>query len=491
MRARIALRGPVTWGREPQDGWSGRLVRQVAVLMLVNVMVDTVIGAPLLVLPQMLDHFGTDQAAWLNASAMLAGAMWAPLLGKSADMHGARRVLVLALAMCGAGAVVCLLAPNIWVFIAGRLLQGAAVTAMFLTVALIRRICAPRVAMTAVGVVTSGSALLGVVSPFFFQVLAARYGFRSVFVVSALLAVVAAWCVRALIPESPVRTGGRLDVVGAVLLGGGLAAVLSYVSLGAEFGWVAPGPLALLCLGVAVLARWAVLARRVPEPVVDIRSITRPLALTLLVVVLSTGAYQSMLQLLSLVAQVSPDDHLGYGLGARGGLGLLFALPSAGIMAGGTLAGWLAARVGPAWPLAGGVVIGTVATAGMYPSMSSYPVALCFAGLLGFTAGAIVTSGFNMATSVAPAAQQGVVTGLVQVMLAIGSVLMNMVGAAVLGSTTVLVAGAERNSAAGVRGCITLAAASFVLATVAALFLARDRSLPPESTPDSGRPPGH
>ncbi|MCF2435044.1 hypothetical protein LV779_12310 [Streptomyces thinghirensis] len=41
-------------------------------------MVDSAITAPLLVLPEMLDHFGTDQAAWLNATAMLAGVMWAP-----------------------------------------------------------------------------------------------------------------------------------------------------------------------------------------------------------------------------------------------------------------------------------------------------------------------------------------------------------------------------------------------------------------------------
>ncbi|WP_229877725.1 MFS transporter [Streptomyces bluensis] len=453
--------------------WSGRLVRRVAVLMLVNVMVDTVIGAPLLVLPEMLDHFGTDQAAWLNASALLAGAMWAPLLGRSADMYGTRKVLVAALLTCCAGALVCLVAPTVWVFIAGRLLQGAAVGAMFLSVALVRQICAPRIAMTAVGVVTSGSAVLGIVSPFLFEVLAAEYGFRSVFVVSAVVAAVAAVCVRGLIPESPVRTGGKLDVVGAVLLGGGLAAVLSYVSLGSEYGWSAAGPVALLIGGAVVLARWAVRARRIPEPVIDIRNLSRPLALTLLVVVLSTGAYQSLLQLISLIAEVAPADGLGYGLADQGVRGLLFAAPAVGIMAGGTLAGWLATRVGPAPTLAGGVALGTVATIGMYLSVSQFYAALVFAALLGFTAGAIVTSGFNMATSVAPIASQGVVTGLVQVMLAIGSVVMNMMGAAVLTSTTVFVGGEEENSAAGVHAYIALAGGSFVTATVAAAVLAR------------------
>ncbi|MFI9454704.1 MFS transporter [Amycolatopsis sp. NPDC052450] len=94
-------------GAGPQTRGNRRLIGLVAVLVLVNFMVDTAITAPLLVLPEMLDHFGTDQTAWLNASAMLAGVMWAPLLGKSADVHGKRKVLVLTLLLSCAGALIC------------------------------------------------------------------------------------------------------------------------------------------------------------------------------------------------------------------------------------------------------------------------------------------------------------------------------------------------------------------------------------------------
>ncbi|MFC3995841.1 MFS transporter [Nocardiopsis sediminis] len=459
-------------GGEPHTGWSGRLVRWAAVLILANVMADTVIGAPLLVLPQMLDHFGTDQAAWLNASAMLAGAMWAPLLGRSADIHGKRRVLVATLLMGGAGALVCLVAPSIWVFLLGRLLQGAAVAAVFLSVALIRQVCAPRVAMTAVGVVTSGSAIVGLVDSFFFEAVVAEFGFKSVFVVSALLAAVAAAGVRTLLPETPVTAGGRIDVAGAVLLGGSLAAVLGYVSLGPEYGWLSLGLLALLACGAAAFTRWVLVESRRPEPVVDIRRLGRPLVLTLLVVVLGAGAYQSLLQLFGLIAQVAPDQGRGYGLGG-GSLGLLFAAPAAGVMVGGTLAGWLATRIGPARTLAGGVAIGTVATLGMFGAVARFPAAVLIAALLGFAAGAIVASGFNMATSVAPAGGQGVVSGLVQVMLAIGSVAMNVVGSAVLASTAVVAGGAAVNSAAGVHGYIAIALGAFVAATAVAIALAR------------------
>ncbi|MFI0424044.1 MFS transporter [Spongiactinospora sp. 9N601] len=358
-------------------------------------------------------------------------------------------------------------------------IRGAAVAAVFHTVALIRQTCAPRIAMTVTGIVTSGSAIFGVASPFLFQYLAEQYGFQIVFVVSAVLAGIAAIMVRALLPESPIKIVGRLDVVGAGLLGGGLAAVLSYISLGPEFGWSAVGPLALLAGGVALLFLWAVAVRRVPEPVIDLRNLSLPLVLTLLVVVLSTGAYQSMLQLFGLIAHVSQDEGLGYGLAADGSLGLLFALPSLGITIGGVLAGALATRVGPAWTLAGGVTIGMVSTVGMYLSPSDLFAAVVFAGLLGFTAGSVVTSGFNMATSVASADRQGVVTGLVQVMLSIGSVVMNVVGSAVLMSTTVTVGGVAKNSATGVQSYIMVAAGSFVVAMVVALVLARRQRFTP------------
>lgn len=128
----------------PQRHWTGRLALWAAVLTLANVLADVAIGSPLMVLPQLLEHFDTDQAAWLNVSAMLAGAIASPLLAKASDLFGKRRVLVGTLLVSCAGALVCLTAPNIWIFLAGRLLQGVAFAAVFLTVALVLQICARR-----------------------------------------------------------------------------------------------------------------------------------------------------------------------------------------------------------------------------------------------------------------------------------------------------------------------------------------------------------
>ncbi|NUS90511.1 MAG: MFS transporter [Streptomyces sp.] len=462
-------------GSERHTSWNRRLVGQVAILILVNAMVDTVVTAPLLVLPEMLDHFGTDQSAWIDASSLLAGAMWAPLLGKSADIHGKRRVLVMTLLTALAGALVCLVAPSLWVLILGRLLQGAAVGAVFLTVALIRDICAPDMAMIATGIVTSGSALLSIGMPVLFEITAAEFGWRSVFVASAVFAAIAAVLVHRLLPASTLRTPGKVDIAGALLLGGGLAAALSYISLGSDFGWFAVGPLALLVAGAAALARWFLVASRVPEPVIDIRNLGRPLVLTLLVVVFGTGAYQSMLTLFGLIAKVSADQHLGYGLAAPGALGLLYGVPAIGIVLGGTLAGALGTRFGPAVTLAGGVALGTVGTVGMFLGDSVLPLAVVCSFLLSLTAGTLVTSGFNLAATLAPPERQGVVSSMVMVMVAAGAVILKFVGSAVLKSTDMVVDGETVNSAAGVHGYIAMATGAFVAAGVVAVILLRTR----------------
>ncbi|NUQ90046.1 MAG: MFS transporter, partial [Glycomyces artemisiae] len=351
---------------ELHTGWTWPLVGLAAVLAMVNFVVDSAITAPLIVLPEMLDHFGTDQTAWVNATAMLAGVLWAPLLGKAADIHGKRRILVLTLLLSCAGALLCAVAPGLWLFVPGRMLQGASLAAVFLSVAIVRSVCAPRIGMIVVGIVTSGSAVLNIASRFLIERLAEAFGFHVLFLVSAAAAVAMALCVRRFLPESPVRTPGRIDVGGALLLGGGLAGVLGYLSLGAEFGWLAAGPLVLLAGGTAASLRWFLVSSRKPDPLIDLRDVSRPLALTLLVVFLAAGSYQSMLQLVSLIGDVSADLGLGYGLADRGSVALLLAAPGIGVTIGGPAAGWIAARIGPARTLAGAVLLGTAVTLGMF-----------------------------------------------------------------------------------------------------------------------------
>ncbi|MBF6237449.1 MFS transporter [Nocardia otitidiscaviarum] len=458
--------------------WSSRLVLWAAVLTLANVLADVVIGSPMMVLPQLLDHFDTDQAAWLNASAMLAGAIWSPLLAKSSDIFGKRRILIGTLLLACAGALVCLLAPNLWIFLVGRFFQGAAFAAVFLTVALTRQIATPTVAMAVVGLVTSGSSVVGIVEPFLMKPIIDLFGYRSVFVAAALLAAAAALCVRAFIPESPVLGHGRIDVGGALLLGGGLGAVLAYISLGRNFGWGSGEMLVLVTAGVAALAGWAFRALRMDEPIIDIRALRRPILLTLLALVLAAGSFRSMLQLTSIVAQVPPELGLGYGLGDGEAIAVLLAAPNLGIVIGGVCAGWIAGRFGPAVPLLGGIVVGVVASLAMLAGVSTLPLAIACGALVGLAAGAIGASGYNLATGLEAPERQGTIAGLVSVVLALGSVIVNVAGGEILKATRIpgtFADGAPVSTSTGVYLYIAMAGALFLLAAGPAIILVRNR----------------
>jgi MFS family permease len=461
----------------PERRRSRRLVCWAAVLTLANVIADVVIGSPMMVVPQLLDHFDTDQAAWLTASAMLAGAIWSPLLARSADIYGKRRVLVGTLLLACVGAVLCLIADDLWIFLLGRFVQGAAFAAVFLTVALVLQICTPRAAMAVVGLVTSGSSVVGVVEPFLMKPIIDVYGYRGVFGVAALLAAVAALGVRVVIPESPVRTTGRIDFGGALLLGGGLGAVLAYLSLGSELGWSSGRMTALLAVGVLALAGWTLRSLRVDEPLIDIRALTRPLLLTLLALVLAAGSFRSMLQLVGIVAYVHPDLGLGYGLGDGEAVAVLFAAANLGIAGGGIGAGWLAGRTGPAVTLVGGIAVGLAATVVMLVGVSVLAVAIACGGLLGVAAGAIGASGYNLATGLEAPERHATVAGAVSVVVAFGSVTFTIAGAEVLKATRIpgaFAAGAPVSTVTGVQVYVAVTGLLFVLAAVPAIMVARN-----------------
>lgn len=406
-----------------------------AVLTLANVLADVAIGSPTMVLPQLMAEFGAEEAAWLNASALLAGAIWSPLLARCSDLFGKRRILVLTMLLSCVGALTCYFATHLAVFLTGRFLQGAAFAAVFVTVALVGEIYSPTAAMAVIGIVTSGSAALGIVEPFLMAPLVDVFGHRSIFLAAALLAAVAAVGVRAVIPESPVRGTGRVDVFGALLLGGGLGCVL---------GGMAGGPIFLPAIGIVALAGWVVSALRIWEPIIDIRALSRPVLLMLLSVVLVAGAFRGMLHLTGVLGG---DD-----------IAVLLAGPNLGIVLGGVAAGWIAGRVGPAVALLGGIAIGTAATFGMLIGLTVLPVAIVCGVLMGIAAGAVGASGYNLAISLVAPERHGTTTGLVSVMTALGSVFFTFVGNEVL--------------TAGPRLYVVLAGLVFALAAVPAVRLA-------------------
>ena len=93
--------------------------------------------------------------------------------------------------------------------------------------------------------------------------------------IPAVLTILAVPVAALLVPETTVRTSGRVDWAGAGLLGLGLVLLLVAVGNSGAWGWVDARTLGGIGAGVAALAAWVAVERRVQHPFVDLSLVVR------------------------------------------------------------------------------------------------------------------------------------------------------------------------------------------------------------------------
>jgi MFS family permease len=213
-------------------------------------------------------HGGDAARAWVMSSMSIGLASTLLATGAVGDRVGRRRMLVAGLVLMGLGAVVCVLAPGTGVFVAARIVQGvggAAVLACGLAV--LAAGTTPGHERARATAVWGASLGLGITAG---VVLAGALGsghWRWSYVVVAALALVLAPTTHVGLSESSAATPRRIDVPGVLLLSLGLAALVAAVTE-ARTG-VSPVMLLLAVATVVLAAAFAVVQRRVAEPLVE------------------------------------------------------------------------------------------------------------------------------------------------------------------------------------------------------------------------------
>ena len=173
------------------------------------------------VLARIQPEFDTDQTTvtWVLTAYLLSASICTPLLGRLGDAVGKKRMLVVTLSALAVGSLAAALAPSIGWLIAARVVQGAGGGVLPLSFGIIRDEFRERVtsalsvlaSLTAVGfgagIVIAGPIVEGL-------------GYQWLFWLPMIATTVAAVAALLFIPESPVRTPGRLPAIPAVLLVG-------------------------------------------------------------------------------------------------------------------------------------------------------------------------------------------------------------------------------------------------------------------------------
>ncbi len=314
------------------------------------------------VLSEIETVFDTDQntVTWVLTAYLLSASIFTPIMGRLGDAYGKQRLLVVSLVALAAGSLVAALAPTIGVLIFARVLQGVGGGVLPLAFGIIRDEFPHHKIGGAVSVVSSllavgfgaGIVLAGPLT----NSLGFRWLFWLPFIVTAAAAVVAVLVV----PESPVRTPGRIAMLPALLLSGWLVALLLGLSEAPKWGWGDYKIISLLVLAAVLLVVWIRVELSVDVPLIDMKMMQLPGVWTtnLVALLLGVGMYASF----GFIPQFNQTPaSSGYGFGSSITESGLLLLPSA-IMTflTGLVAAPIARRVGPKAVVVFGSALGAV-----------------------------------------------------------------------------------------------------------------------------------
>ncbi|WP_432837732.1 MFS transporter [Dactylosporangium sp. CA-092794] len=272
-----------------------------------------------LVLPVLPDfprllHTTADNASWLVTATLVAGAVATPTLSRLADMFGKKRMMLVALAVLTAGSVLGAFSQTLPLIIAGRALQGVGVALIPIGIAIMRDELPPERLAFGVSLMSATLAIGAGAGLPLAGLIVEHLDWHAVFWVSAAAGTALFVAVALIVSESPVRTPGSFDYLGAVLLSAAVTALLLVLSKGAHWGWLSYRTIVLVAVGLMLLAAWLPLELRVRSPLVDLRVAARPAVLLVNIASVLTGfaMFANMLGTTQLLQQPAKT---GYGLG--------------------------------------------------------------------------------------------------------------------------------------------------------------------------------
>ncbi|MDP9848744.1 MFS transporter [Streptosporangium lutulentum] len=410
-------------------------------------------------------------ASWLITITLLTGAVCTPVLGRVGDMYGKRRVLLVSLGVLVVGSAMCALSSHIGVLIAGRALQGAALAVVPLGISIMRDELAPDRMLSSVALM---SATLGIGAAVGLPVAALvveNADWHIMFWASAGIGLLDIVLVLCCVPESPLRSRGRFDVLGTIGLSAALVCLLVAVTQGGDWGWTSVRTLGLFAAAVVTGLLWGVYELRVPSPIVDLRVSARPAVLLANLAALLIG-FAFYANSLVTAQMVQEPTSTGYGLGASIVVSGLCLLPGGlAMVALSPVSARLSARYGPKVTLA--LAAAFMAVGYVVRFFTSHQL---WTIILGAT---VVAAGTAIAYSALPAlvmravpvSETGAANGLNTLMRSIGQAFCSSVVAAVLANITFQAGGRTAPTLHAYLLVFLIAAGAALLALVVTLCL--------------------
>ncbi|MFT4123850.1 MAG: MFS transporter [Microbacteriaceae bacterium] len=441
-------------------------------------------------LPTFISAFGIDTstASWLITIFLLVGAGSAAIAGRLGDAVGRKPVLLTLMTVSALGSVVSLMFGSFVGVLIGRALQGTSAGLFPLLIGLAREVTtAKRVSL--LSSLTSGVSVIGgALGAVAAGVLLQAAGWRSMFVASGILAVVAIGF--AVFLPKPIgrptqRTG--FDALGAVLLAPSIAAILFGFTISRTVG-VSLTVIGFVLGGVVLFAFWLVWELRVARPMFNLRLFRQPsLVLAMLATALAAIGIMSGPGLLTPLLQQTPAS-MPVGLGLTPTQAGLYSLVSAVVSFAVTpFAGRVAGRFGAKVVLVAGIALGTIGYAGFYIAVHSLSLSIVAILIGGVGLALIVVAVPLVIVEIVPPTDTSEAVGLIYT---VGRTVFSAVGTAIIGVllTTSTVPNTTVPTLSAWFAGVSFVVAAGILGVVVTLFIKKSRPLDRREAPDDPAP---
>lgn len=299
-------------------------------------------------LPEMAAQLRVSTADISRVSSLffLSGSICGVVLSRLSDFLGRRNTLILVMMLCSAGTLICIATNNLYIMLAGRILQGTSSATFQLAYLLLHRRLNRRLFGTAIGVITSVNGGVGGIDGYLGGVLNDKFGYQSIFIITLLV------CTLALIAsvifinkDEKIPSEGTMDWWGAAILSLSIIFITVYVNKGSYSGWFNPEACIFLALFAATIVLFWFVEKRIKTPLVQMeRFFTRQFWPVITTTILILAGVFSVLGFGIIV--IAQDTRAGLGMTAALS-SLLFLTPPAlmGFLSA-PVAGLVAGRVG-------------------------------------------------------------------------------------------------------------------------------------------------
>jgi EmrB/QacA subfamily drug resistance transporter len=371
---------------------------------------------------------GLSDTSWIAVAYLLASATSVPVYGRLGDLHGRRKLLLVALGVFTLGSAACGGAQTLPQLVAARLLQGLGGGGlMMLSQALIGELVAPRERARFQGYFAIIFTTASIAGPVIGGVVVSQFSWRWLFLANLPLAAFAAWRLcRLRHADAHHRPGAGRDVAGLLLFAlGAVSGLLWLTSVGHHFRWVSQESAVLVATAVLALGALAWHETRHASPFLPVDLLReRVIRRSVILVTLFAACMFSMVFFLPIYLQ------LGHRLSAKVS-GLLLLPLTAGMVISSVTSSRIVARTGepkliPVIGMAGASI--ALLLLGLLPPNTLLVIALGFLTGIGF--GTVMPTNQVVVQTMAGRARLGAVTAMVSLARSVGAA----VGAAVLGA---------------------------------------------------------